>query len=54
MYFKAEWKRANGQIKDSKVQEYLEKDKLYQDIMDKDGITSHKEDVKFFYNSLRD
>ena len=29
LYFKAEWKRANGEIKDSEVQAYLEKDELY-------------------------
>jgi hypothetical protein len=56
LYFKAEWKRANGQIEDSKVQEYLEKDKLYRDIMEiyKDGLAAHKEDTEVFYNILRD
>jgi hypothetical protein len=56
VYFKAEWKRANGQIKDSKVQAYLEKDKLYRDIMEiyRDGLASHKENTEVFYNSLRD
>jgi hypothetical protein len=56
VYFKAEWKRANGQIKDSKVQAYLEKDKAYRNIMEiyKDGLASHKENTEFFYFSLRD
>lgn len=56
VYFKAEWKRANGQIKDSKVQAYLKKDKLYRDIMGiyKSGIASHKEITEVRYNNLRD
>lgn len=32
IYFKAEWKRANGEIEDSEVQSYLEKDELYRRI----------------------
>ncbi|HDX9690729.1 TPA: hypothetical protein ROY16_000322 [Bacillus thuringiensis] len=34
IYFKAEWKRANGEIQDSEVQEYLEKHDLYIKAMD--------------------
>lgn len=34
IYFKAEWKRANGEIKDSKVQEYLDNNDAYKKILE--------------------
>lgn len=54
IYLKAEWKRANGDIKDDEVEEYIEKDELYRKIKKiyKDGFECEKECIDCFYNDL--
>ncbi|MDG1570104.1 hypothetical protein [Bacillus cereus] len=56
IYFKIEWKRANGEIKDSQVQEYLEKDDIYIRIMKifSDSLENHGEWMECFYNELEE
>ncbi|PGE86628.1 hypothetical protein COM55_07665 [Bacillus pseudomycoides] len=56
IYFKAEWKRANGEIKDSQVQEYLEKDDIYRRIkrIYNDKLENHSEWMECFYNDLEE
>lgn len=56
IYFKVEWKRANGEIKDSQVQEYLEKDDIYIRIMRifSDGLENYEEWTESFYNELEE
>ena len=55
IYLKAEWKRANGELLDEKVQEYLEEHKIYKDIkaIYRSGFNSHEECVDCFYNKLK-
>lgn len=55
IYLKAEWKRANGELLDEKVQEYLEEHKIYKDIKEiyRSGFNSHEECVDCFYNKLK-
>ncbi|HDR8143807.1 TPA: hypothetical protein QC063_004078 [Bacillus cereus] len=54
IYFKAEWKRANGEIADSDVQGYLETEKLYVRIQKicKDMLEEHKEWLDVYYEFL--
>ncbi|EDX70500.1 hypothetical protein BC059799_1152 [Bacillus cereus NVH0597-99] len=54
IYFKAEWKRANGEIADSGVQGYLETEKLYVRIQKicKDMLDEHKEWLDVYYEFL--
>ncbi len=54
IYFKAEWKRANGEIKESELQNYLELNNTYNRIMTifKSGINSNKEWIEAYYNDL--
>ncbi|WP_197241224.1 hypothetical protein [Bacillus cereus] len=56
IYFKAEWKRATGAIKDSEVQNYLEKDKIYIKIMRifEEELEKHGENTDSFYDSLEE
>ncbi|HDX9508903.1 TPA: hypothetical protein ROY06_002147 [Bacillus cereus] len=56
IYFKIEWKRANGEIKDSQVQEYLEKDDIYIRIMRifSDSLENYGEWTESFYNGLEE
>ncbi|PGT57933.1 hypothetical protein [Bacillus thuringiensis] len=51
IYFKAEWKRSNGEIKDTEIQGYLEQQWLYVKIMEifKDEIENEKERVQAKY-----
>lgn len=56
IYFKAEWKRANGELEDSKaVQSYLEKHSLYNNIYEfcKDGHEAHDEKKEVFYRYMK-
>ncbi|MCY8935668.1 hypothetical protein [Peribacillus frigoritolerans] len=54
IYFKAEWKRANGEIKDIEVESYLEKQDLYNAIMDifSSGFEMHREWTENYYFQL--
>lgn len=54
IYFKAEWKRANRELSDEKVQEYLENNKYYSKIMEvyKVGLICHEEWVDCFYEQI--
>lgn len=54
IYLKAEWKRANGEIEETKVQQYLEGHKSYQKIIEiyKSGFSAHEEWVENFYSQL--
>ncbi|KAB2447030.1 hypothetical protein ACQCWD_20760 [Bacillus thuringiensis] len=56
IYFKVEWKRANGEIKDFQVQEYLEKDDIYIRIMKifSGSLENHGEWLESFYNDLEE
>lgn len=56
IYFKAEWKRANGTLKGSKVQKYLEKHGIYDGIIDIFSNASKKYDdhTEFFYRGLEE
>lgn len=51
IYLKAEWKRANGELKDSDIQSYLENDDVYNYIIKvyESGFASHLECVEYFY-----
>ncbi|MED3269497.1 hypothetical protein CN939_21410 [Bacillus thuringiensis] len=51
IYFKAEWKRSNGEIKDSGIQAYLEQQWLYVKIMGifEDEIENEKEWIESKY-----
>ncbi len=54
IYFKAEWKRTNGGLKDSEIQSYLEKHYLYNKIMEihEDGLETHREWVESYYSQF--
>ncbi|MFA2831261.1 hypothetical protein [Bacillus paranthracis] len=54
IYFKAEWKRANGEIKESDIQAYLEQDKLYMRIlrMCNNMLEEHEEYTSAYYNLI--
>ncbi|MBJ8128917.1 hypothetical protein [Bacillus cereus group sp. N3] len=56
IYFKAEWKRANGEIKDSQVQGYLEKNDMYIKItrIFEGQLQDHGEWTECFYNELEE
>ena len=51
IYFKAEWKRANGEIKDNEVQDYLEGHAIYNHINEvySSGFASYNENIECFY-----
>lgn len=55
IYLKAEWKRANGELKDSDIQSYLENDDIYNHIIAcyETGFASHIERIQYFYNVKR-
>lgn len=55
IYFKAEWKRANGGIKDTEIQIYLEGHEIYNRIMNifEDMIDMHYEWSESFYWQLQ-
>lgn len=54
IYFKAEWKRANGEIDDTEIQNYLEKHSLYVRIKEiyKSGFSANEEWNDNFYYQL--
>lgn len=54
IYFKAEWKRANGEIKDIEVQSYLESQDLYKTIMNifSSGFEMNREWTENYYFQL--
>ncbi|WP_226671588.1 hypothetical protein [Metabacillus litoralis] len=54
IYFKAEWKRANGEIEDSNLQKYLDANHEYLRIMTifSEGIDMHLERTEAFYSYL--
>ncbi|HDR4482476.1 hypothetical protein [Bacillus cereus] len=56
IYFKAEWKRANGQIEDSQVQNYLEQDELYVRIQGifNDSLGIYEDFVDEYYDYVED
>ncbi|MDA2113021.1 hypothetical protein PDN20_28775 [Bacillus cereus] len=56
IYFKAEWKRSTGAIKDSEVQKYLEKDEIYIRIMRifEGQLENHREWTDCFYDSIEE
>ncbi|WP_242291267.1 hypothetical protein [Bacillus cereus group sp. BfR-BA-01356] len=56
IYFKAEWKRSNGEIKDSEIQWYLEQQGLYVKIMGifEDEIENEKERVEAKYRLVEE
>lgn len=56
IYFKAEWKRANGELSDSKVQEYLEGIYVYRRIVNNLSIRleDDEEKNKRYYESMRE
>ncbi|MGX5572726.1 hypothetical protein ACWKTS_15065 [Bacillus toyonensis] len=51
IYFKAEWKRANGELNDSDIQSYLEANEIYNQIIKsyESGFASHIENTEHFY-----
>lgn len=55
IYFKAEWKRANGELNDSDIQSYLEANEIYDHIIKsyETGFESHKEEIQYFYTMKR-
>lgn len=55
IYFKAEWKRANGEIKDSELQSYLEKQSNYKEIMEilKNPLANYQEYIENLYLSFK-
>lgn len=54
IYLKAEWKRANGEISDKCVQNYLEEHELYKRIRSiyENGFNCYKEHSNNFYDQL--
>jgi hypothetical protein len=56
IYFKAEWKRANGEVTDAEVQKYLEKHQLYIRIREiyQSGFNEHQECIDNFYIQLKE
>ncbi|OFC91913.1 hypothetical protein BTGOE4_36110 [Bacillus thuringiensis] len=55
IYLKAEWKRANGELKDSDIQSYLENDDIYNHIIAsyESGFESHIERIEYIYTMKR-
>ncbi|PHA82769.1 hypothetical protein [Bacillus pseudomycoides] len=55
IYFKAEWKRANGELNDSDIQSYLEANEIYDHIIKsyETGFESHIEETQCFYTKKR-
>ncbi|PEZ31990.1 hypothetical protein [Bacillus thuringiensis] len=51
IYLKAEWKRANGELKDSDIQGYLDNNDVYNYIIKiyEYGFATHLECVEYFY-----
>lgn len=51
IYLKAEWKRANGELQDSNIQNYLDNNDVYNYIMKsyESGFASHFECIECFY-----
>ncbi|MEY2353285.1 hypothetical protein [Lysinibacillus capsici] len=55
IYFKAEWKRANGELKDSKIQEYLDKNDSYKKILEifKEKLEGFEDRRKDYYQHTK-
>ncbi|SCM88424.1 hypothetical protein [Bacillus mycoides] len=55
IYFKAEWKRANGELNDSDIQSYLDANEIYNHIIKsyETGFESHIEETQSFYTMKR-
>ncbi|MED2798138.1 hypothetical protein [Bacillus thuringiensis] len=55
IYFKAEWKRANGELNDSNIQSYLDTNEIYNHIIKsyETGFESHIEETQSFYTMKR-